>query len=294
MLVSRQILCLLPVCALALLTACVAGTYVGDPASRYSMDTDIGPADDSFDVSAIPDAIPRHETRTLAGNKSPYTVLGETYYVLDSPEGFRQQGVASWYGKKFHGHQTSNGEIYSMYGMTAAHKTLPIPSYVRVTNLDNGRQAVVRINDRGPFHDGRIIDLSWAAAKKLGYAGQGTANVTLEVIPVDAGLAASGAKEPATGAAGSATLVPGQGYFVQVGAYASADSAHKVKKLLETWISDPVEVNSTNETGVVLYRVRVGPWSDRMAAEKLQQNLEKRSFGNPIIIVRPVAERAAG
>ncbi|HQQ63216.1 MAG TPA: septal ring lytic transglycosylase RlpA family protein [Pseudomonadales bacterium] len=150
---------------------------------RYAMDKDAGPDDGvRLDPDKIQDAVPVDEPRTAAGNKSPYTVLGETYNVMPESTGYSQTGKASWYGKKFHGYKTSNGEIYSMYKMSGAHKTLPIPSYVRVTNLDNGRTAIVRINDRGPFHSDRIIDLSYAAAVKLDVARTGTANVKLETI----------------------------------------------------------------------------------------------------------------
>ena len=142
-----------------------------------------GPPPRDIDVSNLPDAVPKVEPIRKAGNKSPYTVLGKTYQVLPSSLGYRERGIASWYGNKFHGRKTSNGEIYSMYEMTAAHKSLPIPSYVKVTNLDNGRTVVVRVNDRGPFHGSRIIDLSYAAAKKLDYSNKGTANV--EVVAID-------------------------------------------------------------------------------------------------------------
>jgi len=121
------------------------------------------------DVSAVKDAVPAPVRRTIAGNKSPYTVLGKTYTLLPESRGYKEQGLASWYGQKFHGRNTSNGEVYDMYAMTAAHKTLPIPSYVKVTNLDNGRSIVVRVNDRGPFHTDRIIDLSYAGAVKLDF-----------------------------------------------------------------------------------------------------------------------------
>jgi len=121
------------------------------------------------DVSAVKNAVPVAVKRTIAGNKSPYTVLGKTYTLLAESRGYKEQGLASWYGQKFHGRNTSNGEVYDMYAMTAAHKTLPIPSYVKVTNLDNGRSIVVKVNDRGPFHEGRIIDLSYAGAVKLDF-----------------------------------------------------------------------------------------------------------------------------
>ena len=128
------------------------------------------------DVDAIPEPEVRAEPRSRAGNKS-YSVLGKRYQVLDSAHGYAEEGLASYYGNKFHGRRTSNQEVYDMYAFTAAHKTLPLPSFARVTNLDNGRSIVVRVNDRGPFHAGRVIDLSYAAAVKLGYRDRGTARV---------------------------------------------------------------------------------------------------------------------
>ncbi|MGB5325609.1 MAG: septal ring lytic transglycosylase RlpA family protein, partial [Pseudomonadales bacterium] len=122
------------------------------------------------------------ESRSRGGNRSVYTVFGKSYRVLDDARGYRERGPASWYGKKFHGRSTANGERYDMYQMTAAHKHLPLPSYVRVRNLENGREIIVRVNDRGPFHGNRIIDLSYAAATKLGMLRNGTAEVEIEVI----------------------------------------------------------------------------------------------------------------
>ena len=136
-----------------------------------------------LDASKITDAVPRVEAKSARGNHSPYTVFGQQYRVWPSVEGYRQRGEASWYGVKFHGRLTSSGERYDMYKMTAAHKHLPLPSYVEVKNLDNGRRTIVRVNDRGPFHGGRIIDLSYAAATKLGMLKKGTARV--EVVALD-------------------------------------------------------------------------------------------------------------
>jgi len=132
------------------------------------------------DVSRIPDAVPTLHTGPYKAN--PYTVLGKTYFPLNDSATYAQTGTASWYGTKFHGQNTANGEVYDLYGMSAAHKTLPLPSYVRVTNLDNNRTVILRVNDRGPFYSDRIIDLSYAAAKKLGYAEIGTARVKVEGI----------------------------------------------------------------------------------------------------------------
>lgn len=143
--------------------------------------------------------------RSPIGNKSPYTVLGKRYQVLDRTEGFVEQGIASYYGNKFHGRRTSNQEVYDMYAYSAAHKSLPLPSFARVTNLDNGQSVVVRVNDRGPFHDGRVIDLSYAAAVKLGITQRGTGRVEVRaLVPGDTGLAAAPARAPAASASASA------------------------------------------------------------------------------------------
>ena len=130
----------------------------------------------------IKDAVPRKEPRSKYGNPESYVVMGKRYYTLKTARGYSERGVASWYGKKFHGRKTSSGEIYDMYKMTAAHKGLPLPTYVQVRNLDNGRTAVVKVNDRGPFHDNRIIDLSYAAALKLDVADKGTAFVEVRAL----------------------------------------------------------------------------------------------------------------
>ena len=155
--------------------------------------------DEIPDVDAIPEPEVRDEPRSPAGNRD-YSVLGKRYKVMDDPEGYVETGLASYYGKKFHGRRTSNQEVYDMYAFTAAHKTLPLPSFARVTNLDNGKSIVVRINDRGPFHPGRVIDLSYAAAVKLGYRDKGTARVEVRALTpadVDAGLATQPAPAPA-------------------------------------------------------------------------------------------------
>lgn len=137
------------------------------------------------DVSQIPDAEPREEPFSRYGNKSPYVVFGETYNVLPTPKGYKERGIASWYGPDFHGKRTSSWETYDMFRMTAAHKSLPLPCYAKVTNLQNGKHIIVKVNDRGPFHDGRIIDLSFAAAKKLDMALDGTAQVEVEALNPD-------------------------------------------------------------------------------------------------------------
>lgn len=153
------------------------------PGYRYSMVKDKLP-DNVRDVSDVPNAVPRREPYSRSGNGPIYEVWGKSYHVMGSHTGFKETGEASWYGAKFHGHKTSNGEIYDMYAMSAAHKHLPIPSFASVTNLDNGKKVIVRVNDRGPFHTGRVIDLSYAAAYKLDMLKKGTARVKVESIHV--------------------------------------------------------------------------------------------------------------
>ncbi|WP_439133511.1 septal ring lytic transglycosylase RlpA family protein [Pseudomaricurvus sp.] len=257
---------------------------------------DSGPAQD-VDVSHIPDAVPRKEVRTRAGNKSPYKVLGKTYRVLPTDKDFVQVGRASWYGNKFHGKRTANGELYSMYGMTAAHKTLPIPSYVKVTNLANGREVIVRINDRGPFHKGRVIDLSYAAASKLGYLKQGTAEVRVEAIqPLDK-VAVSHPAAPqlpvAKGAArtdlpkapapqNSAGFALPDNTFLQAGAFSTPAAAENLRNQLGELTTLPVKVIPPSEDA--LYRVQVGPIGDNLVLMDLRSLLEKNRLPSPHLV----------
>lgn len=252
-------------------------------------------------VDHISEPVPRAEPRTRAGNYTPYTVLGKTYHVMDNPRGFRQRGVASWYGNKFHGRQTSNGEIYDMYAMTAAHKTLPIPSYVRVTNLANNRSIIVRVNDRGPFHDDRIIDLSYTAARKLGYANAGTANVTVEYIdPEQYSVTQPGYTAPVTntsvdGVAPAPTPVDAGGYqlpegtFLQVGAFGALKSALAMQKKLDALTYYPVIVLKPGQVRAYrdkLYRVQIGPIDNNLALITIQDKIIKANLPEPHVVNR--------
>ncbi len=244
-----------------------------------------------MDVSHIPDAVPRVEPRTRAGNKSPYVVLGKTYYVMQDERGFTEEGIGSWYGNKFHGRRTSNGEVYSMYGMTAAHKTLPIPSYVRVTNLENGRQIVVRVNDRGPFHTGRIIDLSYAGASKLGYVNKGTARVRIEVLepqsPQPGGArtyaaAAGSGLPPAPAPANSAGFELPPNTFLQAGAFSTIKAAEQLRQRLTHLTDLPVQVIVPQSDQ--LYRVRVGPIADNLVLLDLRERLQQNRLPSPHVV----------
>lgn len=223
------------------------------PSGRYDIDSDIAP-DTPISVEHLEDAHPQYEPYSLGGN-SDYTLRGEDYKIVKETEGFTEKGKASWYGKKFHGHLTSNGEIYDMYSMSAAHKTLPIPSYVKVTNTNNNKTTIVRINDRGPFHEGRIIDLSYAAAYKLDVLRTGTANVEIEVIKVPM----------PTGAKKKAALTQ---FIIQVATSSHEDRTEKLAKDL----SEKLAVASFLQPNDDQYRLMLGPFHDyALTQEKLEQ-----------------------
>lgn len=198
------------------------------------------------DVLSQPDAVPREEPRSAKGNPAFYEVLGKRYFVLPSAAGYAERGVASWYGPGFHRAFTSNGERYDMYGMTAAHKTLPLPAYVQVTNLTNGRSVVVRVNDRGPFKDGRIIDLSYAAAAKLDMLRAGTTFVEVRALP-------AGQSESV------AAVQPASKLFVQAGAFAEQTNADRLAAQLRAKGHGETFVREDRISGRPLFRVRIGP-----------------------------------
>jgi rare lipoprotein A len=198
------------------------------------------------DPGSIPDAIPKAEARSAKGNPPFYTVLGKRYFVLKSAAGYLERGVASWYGPGFHAQSTSNGERYDMYAMSAAHKTLPLPSYVQVTNLQNGRSVTLRVNDRGPFKDGRIIDLSYTAAAKLDMLRAGTAFVEVRAVSAN--------EQPV-----QAQGMPTSTLFVQAGAFAAEANAAKLANDLRAQGVASAKVRADQVDGRTLYRVRVGP-----------------------------------
>ena len=231
------------------------------------------------DVMAVPDAVPRAEPRSSRGNPAFYDVMGKRYFVLAKAESYKERGVASWYGPTFHAKDTSNGEPYDMYAMTAAHKTLPLPCYARVTNLANGRSIVVRINDRGPFVGNRIIDLSYTAAQKLDMVRAGTAFVEVQVLTPGT-LADSAATLSAAATAPAATPLAGPTLYVQAGAFSVQDNATRlVTRLREAGVASAVVRNPGS--GSSLYRVRVGPVADvadfdRLVAQLAAMGVEAR------------------
>ena len=205
------------------------------------------------------DAIVKNESKSVSASR-PYVIRGKKYHPMSDEKGFTEQGTASWYGKKFHGYYTSNGEIFNMYDMTAAHKTLPLPSFVKVTNLENGKTAIVRVNDRGPFHDDRIIDLSYAAAYKLDYHHKGTARVHIEAITINR-------DEP-------------RQTFIQVVASSNKMNIERLANKLESELK--VNTQITLENG--LHKLRLGPIDNDEDAYDLLKNLKAGEFHHAFLL----------
>jgi rare lipoprotein A len=301
----------------AFLSAC---STISDliPTSISSNDRGDSAPSEQRDIANIADAQPQPVTRTRAGNKSPYTVLGKTYTLLPVSEGYQESGGASWYGTKFHGRRTANGEVYDMWAMTAAHKTLPIPSYVRVTNVDNNRSVIVLVNDRGPFHSDRIIDLSYAAALKLGFAKQGVADVdvvdvtplgqsavmpqaisqasvntpsvivpksSVIIAPAPTAVTATQVMLPKTGsvtegAAGPIKVAP---VYLQAAAFKSLASAQKLQKKLQAApLRAPVIVVANDDK--TWHRVRVGPLKGVQMISEAKQVLYEQGIKKPRLV----------
>ena len=231
-------------------------------------------------VASIPDAKPKVEPRSAGGNPSSYEVFGKTYYVMQDSNNYVERGIASWYGTKFHGNKTSNGETYSMYKMTAAHKSLPIPTYVQVTNIKNGRQVIVRVNDRGPFHNNRIIDLSYVAAKKLGIVGTGTGLV--EVRSINPSTWKRGKRQ----AERRTSPVPNgdDSLYIQAGAFTSQYNATKLKHQLNALFPDK-RIRLAQNSQDQLYRVRVGPLTTVDEADRVAQTISDNGYPTPQVIL---------
>jgi rare lipoprotein A len=283
---------------------------------------DDGPGDSPPpNLDQIPDAEPRAEPLARAAN-NPYSVFGQQYVPYKTLSPYRQRGIGSWYGRKFHGQRTSSGEPYDMYAMSAAHTTLPIPSFARVTNLGNGRSVIVRVNDRGPFHSGRIIDLSYAAAYKLGYAGAGSASVEVESITADeipliaarrrqappaAAAPAPEAPQPAAFAepiapvilaaaiapqAEPTTPVPpipldvgAGGIYLQLGAFSARDNAENFRVRVYqqlAWLNDAIRIFARDG----MYRLDLGPYRDRDEATAMAEKIREALQFKPLIVVR--------
>ncbi len=261
---------------------------------------DDGPGDNPpNNIASIPNAIPKKEPLNSRTNR-PYKALGATYKPMTSYQPYKERGIASWYGKRFHGRKTSNGEIYDMYSMTAAHTILPLPSYVKVTNPANGRWVIVRVNDRGPFKHNRIIDLSFAAAYRLGYTNKGSTLVEVEAIDpdkassyqdVEAKPVALVAAEPVTTATQveQMAIIPTNnsellsGFFVQAGAFKNEINADSlINKLQGLDIDQNSGINKVYNNG--LHRLKIGPFESRPAADKTAADI-RRKLNIPAITV---------
>lgn len=216
------------------------------------------------DLSKVPDAQPRIEPKSKLGNPKNYTVFKKNYTVMDSSRGYKERGIASWYGKKFHGYRTSNGEVYDMYSMSAAHKTLPLPTYAKVTNLKNGKSVIVKINDRGPFHADRVIDLSYAAASKLGILSTGTAHVEIEAIDLTTDLTE---------------------LYLQVGAFSVEQNAKKLAAQIKQHAKGhSVNVRPSKNKNNKLFHVHIGPFQDETVVTQVKKKLAAQKFPTPIAV----------
>ncbi|KLV06459.1 rare lipoprotein A [Photobacterium aquae] len=247
----------------------IAGCSSTPSDERYELADDVAPTS-SPTLDHIEDAQPRYEPFSLAGNKD-YTLRGKDYKIVRGDQPFIEEGYASWYGQKFHGHKTSNGEIYDMYSMTAAHKTLPLPSYVKVTNTKNGKTAIVRVNDRGPFHDGRIIDLSMAAAARLDVIKNGTAPVRIELIRI------AKPANPDEWQSANPNF-----YFVQLAAVTDAEKAEAMAAQLKQEFASPIDTQKSDAGEV--YRLRLGPFIDRDEAVSLRDKAKSSHYPQAFII----------
>ena len=286
---------------LALILLAIAAAGCGTAPKRSPYYSDDGPPQAvPENLDRVPDAVPHPEPPHRYANR-PYTVFGETYTPVVDTQPFRQRGVASWYGRKFQGQKTASGEPYDMFKMTAAHKTLPIPSYVKVTNLANGKSVVVRINDRGPFHSNRIIDLSYAAASRLGIAAKGSGLVEIERVfePPREKEDAAAASPPAAREAPPATVAaaapqasapaPGTGdppgLWIQLAAFSSAEAADAFRDKAARempWIAEPVQVVKSDGYA----RVRLGPYRTREEAEAIAAKVRESLGYAPAIVQR--------
>ena len=226
-------------------------------------------------AAADPEAASCAGPKSRYGNPRSYVVFGQRYNTLSSARGFVERGIASWYGKKFHGRRTSSGVTYDMYKMTAAHKTLPLPTYVSVRNLSTGREIRVCVNDRGPFHGNRIIDLSYAAANQLGIARKGTGFVEVRAIGPGSAPARAAAVSARGGAAGAVEI------FIQAGAFRVAANAERLRANLAAISSTPVRVLRVGDR---LYRVRLGPLSGVEEADRLANALARFGYERPQIV----------
>lgn len=257
-------------CALIFVNGC---SFWGKKPSKDGTPKDIN-------VTHIPNAKPRVEAYSKGGNPKSYEVFGKRYYTLPSHIGYEEVGTASWYGTKFHGRTTSNGERYDVYGMTAAHKSLPIPTFAEVTNLDNGKKVIVRVNDRGPFVDNRLIDMSYAAAKKLDFHHKGTARVKVKAIDARKGYRSKSEVINLT----SNSNAP---KYIQLGAFSMPENAKVLAQKTEQALKPknvPIKIVAQNNQSNWLYKVVVGPITDSRLADSIKSEIHALKLATATII----------
>jgi rare lipoprotein A len=247
--------------------------------SQETLDTGDNAPLNPKDLSGVQNAVPRVEPHSRYGNPESYVVFGKRYYTKSSSAGYTERGIASWYGTKFHGRRTSSGEPYDIYKMTAAHKTLPLPTYAHVTNLRNGRTIIVKINDRGPFHANRIIDLSYAAAARLGILEYGTGLVEVEAIDPSKPAPQPPAVTRQAVAGDPTTL------FLQVGAFSNRDNAERLGKRLQSSNLGEVHITEAHNTARPLYRVRIGPLTTVDDADRISNSLISLGISDTRVII---------
>ena len=284
----------LPLCLALALAACGTApkappkSQPSQPGSGKYYSDDGPPERVPENLASVPDAVPLDEPFHRFANR-PYTVFGQTYVPVVNRDPKKERGIASWYGRKFHGQRTSSGETYDMFAMTAAHKTLPIPSFAKVTNLNNGKSVVVRVNDRGPFHADRIIDLSYAAAARLGIVNAGSGPVEVERVfagppPVDA--TATAMEQPSSATIETPVIAQEPaGLWLQIGAFSSAESAEIFRQKMVKdlpWLLEPLNVSARD--GV--HRVRAGPYANRDEATAIAAKLRDSLGYAPVMIPR--------
>jgi rare lipoprotein A len=286
---SRAALSLAAAAVVLALSACSSAPQRSEPARTpggYYLDD--GPLPNSpADLDRVPDAQPRAEP-IRAANTRPYTVMGRTYTPMTALVPYRAEGIASWYGKRYHGQATASGETYDMYAMTAAHPILPIPSYARVTNLRNGRSVTVRVNDRGPFRSDRLIDLSYTAALKLGILGDGSTRVLVETVLMgDAPVVATAvpAAEPRGAAAPAVSELAAPGTYVQLGAFGLRDNADAFVRRARADLTGLAPVLGVLNQGGV-YRVQAGPYPSREDAQVAARQVEAILGVRPMLVTR--------
>jgi len=271
--------------ALAVLAALLLAACASEPPRKATpVEEPDGPSTQPLRAEDVADAVPRVEPRARYGNHSPYEVFGRKYHVLSSAEGYHERGTASWYGSKFHGRRTSSGEPYDMHLATAAHKSLPLPTYAEVTNLDNGRRVIVKVNDRGPFKDNRIIDLSYGAALRLDMIARGTARV--EVRAIDPRTFDDGRRVASTSASATGVVAGGAepqhaaisaDTWLQAGAFGRREGADQLAGRLRGAGLSPVSIHDSGG----LYRVWLGPYAGDAEADAVISQAIELGFERP-------------